>query len=99
MIHYSPRGTFTGFLRNTRDIFPDYSGGGWCHETIVIFLRNSKWDVYYCTLYDTRKNILMLDSVFEVPTEEEHWAMSEEVSVSLHTEKEISYTGMKTKKM
>lgn len=41
----------------------------------------------------------MLDSVFEVPTEEEHWAMSEEVSVSLHTEKEISYTGMKTKKI
>lgn len=36
----------------------------------------------------------MLDSVFEVPTEEEHWAMSEEVSISLHTEEEISYTGM-----
>lgn len=38
--------------------------------------------------------MLKLDSVFEVPTEEEHWAMSEEVSISLHTEEEISYTGM-----
>lgn len=36
----------------------------------------------------------MLDSVFEVSTEEEHWAMSEEVSISLHTEEEISYAGM-----
>lgn len=40
------------------------------------------------------RKILTLDSVFEVPTEEEHWAMSEEVSISLHTEEEISYTGM-----
>jgi len=41
-----------------------------------------------------QRKILTLDSVFEVPREEEHWAMSEEVSISLHTEKEISYTGM-----
>lgn len=51
----------------------------------------------YMILHQKKK--LILDSVFEVPTEEEHWAMSEEVSVSLHTEKEISYTGMKTKKI
>lgn len=42
-----------------------------------------------------QRKILTLDSIFEEPTEEEHWAMSEEVSISLHTEKEISYTGMK----
>lgn len=42
VIHCSPRGTFTKSLRNTRDIFPNYSGCGQCQEIIVIFLRNSK---------------------------------------------------------
>lgn len=79
-------------MRNTRGIFfPNYSGCGRCQE-ITSFLINSKWDITVHGIGEEK--YLTLDSVFEVPTEEEHWAMSEEVSISLHTEKDISYTGM-----